>query len=107
MTSDANPTRETQRAKAGATGLGSIGVQDPAGLPALTPRELAVLALLDRRYSNKEIARELQVAPETVKKYTISIYEKLNVKGRHEAATKGRALGYLQPPAQAPHPGAS
>jgi len=94
-------------ATAGATGLGPIGVPDPAGLPALTPRELAVLSLLDRRYSNKEIARELHVAPETVKKYTISIYEKLNVKGRHEAAAKGRALGYLQPPAQAPHPEAT
>jgi LuxR family maltose regulon positive regulatory protein len=78
-----------------AAAAGSVGVASPGGLPVLTSRELDVLALLERRYSNKEIAQELFVAPETVKKYTISLYEKLNVKGRHEAAAKGRALGYL------------
>lgn len=61
----------------------------------LTEREAQVLFLLDRRLSNKEIAKELMVAPETVKKYTISIYRKLHVSGRRAASEKARTLGYL------------
>ena len=67
----------------------------PAGGNVLTDREAQVLLLLDRRLSNKEIARELMVAPETVKKYTISIYRKLHVGGRRAASEKARTLGYL------------
>ncbi len=54
-----------------------------------------MLALLEKRFSNKEIAAELLIAPETVKKHSISIYRKLNVAGRREAVEKARALGYL------------
>lgn len=68
----------------------------PGGDDGLTERETEVLVLLDRRLSNKEIARELIVSPATVKKYTISIYRKLHVSGRRDAADKARALGYLQ-----------
>lgn len=65
------------------------------GEPALTTREADVLRLLDARYSNKEIARELIIAPATVKKHTITLYDKLNVHGRREAVAKARSLGYL------------
>jgi len=62
---------------------------------ALTSREADVLRLLDERLSNKEIARELMIAPATVKKHTVTLYEKLNVHGRREAVAKARALGYV------------
>ena len=68
----------------------------PGGDDLLTGRETEVLVLLDRRLSNKEIARELIVSTATVKKYSISIYRKLHVSGRRAAADKARALGYLQ-----------
>ncbi len=71
----------------------------------LTDREAQVLVLLDRRMSNKEIARELLVSPATVKKNTISIYRKLHVPGRRAAADKARALGYLEDARAHPAPG--
>ena len=72
-------------------GIGSVN-----GEPTLTGREREVLELLAERLSNKEIARELLIAPATVKKRTVTLYGKLNVHGRREAVAKARALGYLQ-----------
>lgn len=66
------------------------------GGPALTGRELDVLRLLANRYTNREIASELYIAVGTVKKRTVSLYDKLNVHGRREAVMKARALGYLR-----------
>ena len=65
------------------------------GQPALTARETEVLRLLAARYSNKEIARELIIAPATVKKHTVTLYDKLNVHGRREAVAKAHTLGYI------------
>jgi LuxR family maltose regulon positive regulatory protein len=67
-----------------------------AGEPALTPREFDVLGLLAAHKTNKEIARELFIAPGTVKKNTVRLYDKLNVHGRREAVAKARTLGYLR-----------
>jgi LuxR family maltose regulon positive regulatory protein len=59
----------------------------------LTDRELEVLALLARRYSNKEIARQLFISPTTVKRHASNIYQKLQVGGRRQAVEKAIALG--------------
>ena len=61
----------------------------------LTQRESDVLRLLALRYSNKEIARELLISAATVKKHTVSLYQKLHVGSRREAVDKATALGYL------------
>ena len=61
----------------------------------LTAREADVLRLLAARYSNKEIARELIIAPATVKKHTVTLYDKLNVHSRREAVAKALTLGYV------------
>src|SRR5918994_1616044 len=45
----------------------------------ISPRELAVLRLLDGERSNREIGRILYVSPNTVKAHTKSIYRKLGV----------------------------
>ncbi len=66
-----------------------------SGAPSLTTRERDILAMLAQRYSNKEIAHELLIAPATVKKHTVGIYQKLNVHGRQQAVAKARTLGYL------------
>ena len=71
------------------------GVPTVAGEPALTPREFDVLRLLAAHKTNKEIAQELFIAPGTVKKNTVRLYDKLNVHGRRDAVAKARALGYL------------
>jgi LuxR family maltose regulon positive regulatory protein len=83
--------------------LTSAGGQttDAASLSALveslTPRELDVLTLLGRRLTNKEIAAELVISPETVKTHTLSIYRKFGVRNRRQAVARARDLGLLSP----------
>jgi ATP/maltotriose-dependent transcriptional regulator MalT len=62
---------------------------------ALTPRELEVLALLDRHLTNQEIAEELVVSPSTVKTHTLNIYRKLDVHGRKQAVARATELSIL------------
>ncbi len=61
----------------------------------LTPRELEVLRLVALGLSNRDIAEDLVVAPETVRWYTKQIYSKLGVHGRVPALVRARELGLL------------
>ncbi len=61
----------------------------------LTNRELEILDLLEQRQRNKEIAAELSISPETIKKHLYNIYGKLNVSGRRQAVEKAQTLGIL------------
>jgi len=61
----------------------------------LTMRESQVLRLLAQRFSNKEIASELFISAATVKKHTVSLYQKLHVGSRREAVEKASAFGLL------------
>lgn len=56
--------------------------------PELSRRETEVLGCLTKGYSNKEIAEELSISPDTVHWHLKQIYDKLHVKGRTEAALK-------------------
>jgi LuxR family maltose regulon positive regulatory protein len=72
----------------------SMRPENPVLLPeALSRRELEVLSLLGNRLRDKEIARELGIAPGTVKSHLKSLFRKLGVGNRLEAAAKARALG--------------
>jgi LuxR family maltose regulon positive regulatory protein len=70
--------------------LGSPGLIEP-----LTKRELEVLALLEQRLSNKEIAARLFITPSTAKQHTLRIYQKLQVNARHDAVAKAQSLGLV------------
>jgi LuxR family maltose regulon positive regulatory protein len=61
----------------------------------LTPRELEVLILITRGYSNQKIATHLVVTLHTVKKHTSNIYGKLDVTSRTQAVARGRELGLI------------
>ena len=61
----------------------------------LSQRELEVLHLIALGRTNQEIARQLIVAPGTVKAHTASIYRKLDVANRTEAVARARQLGIL------------
>jgi DNA-binding CsgD family transcriptional regulator len=61
----------------------------------LTPRQTAIIALIEEGYSNKEIARQLKIAPETVKTHVKSIFIKLGVERRAQAVSRARALGLV------------
>jgi ATP/maltotriose-dependent transcriptional regulator MalT len=65
------------------------------GLEPLTERELQILRLLDKDFTNKEIARKLVVTPGTVKVHTNNVYRKLSVNNRRAAVTLSKALGLL------------
>lgn len=64
-------------------------------LPELTPRERDVLALLAQGNSNKQIARALDLSPETIKDYLNGVYRKLEVRDRLGAVGKARELGLI------------
>jgi predicted ATPase/class 3 adenylate cyclase/DNA-binding CsgD family transcriptional regulator len=66
-----------------------------APVEPLSEREIEVLALLAEGLSNREIAQQLYLSPNTVRVHTHHIYGKLGVSNRTQAAAKGRALGLL------------
>ncbi len=61
----------------------------------LSKRELEILSFLDKRLSNKEIAKKLFISPATVKRHTNNIYSKLAVHDRYTAVTKATTIGIL------------
>jgi LuxR family maltose regulon positive regulatory protein len=67
----------------------------PALPEPLTAREQEVLQRLAAGLTNREIAADLSISPETVKKHTSSIYSKLAVQDRRTAVARARALALL------------
>ena len=60
---------------------------------ALTRRESDILKLVAVGLSNKEIAKDLAIAPETVKSHVKHIFTKLNVERRAQAVSRAQVLG--------------
>jgi DNA-binding CsgD family transcriptional regulator len=86
--------------------VGMRGLRGPAPLPfdgnpkaaeslGLSARELEVLREIAAGHSNKDIARVLEVSPNTVKTHVSHVYEKLGAKRRTDALRKARELGLL------------
>ena len=69
--------------------------QETEILEPLSPRELEVLELIEQGLSNQEIADRLFLALSTVKGYTRTLFDKLQVERRTEAVARARALGWL------------
>jgi DNA-binding NarL/FixJ family response regulator len=69
-------------------------MQQP-GQPHLTSRERQILALIEERCSNKEIAVRLEIEIQTVKNHVHNILEKLQLHSRREAASYARERGIL------------
>ncbi|MGC9346604.1 MAG: LuxR C-terminal-related transcriptional regulator, partial [Anaerolineae bacterium] len=61
----------------------------------LSDREIEVLQLIAKGYTNREIGEALYIALNTVKGHTREIYGKLGVHSRTQAVVKARALGIL------------
>lgn len=62
----------------------------------ISGREREVLALLAAGRSNKEIARQLDVSPNTVKTHVAKLFEKLSVRRRTAAIGRARELGLIR-----------
>ena len=60
----------------------------------LTPRERELLVLVAKGRDNSSIAQELNLAEQTVRNYTSTLYEKLGVHSRAEAIVWARERGF-------------
>lgn len=63
--------------------------------PILSPREIELLQLLARGYSNRQAATELGISPHTIGDHVKSIYRKLRVGNRGEAMARAFRSGLL------------
>ena len=70
-------------------------VSGPDWLEPLNGRERSVLRFLAVGNSHKQIAKELQLSPNTVRWYMQSLYAKLQVGNRTEAVNRARDAGLL------------
>lgn len=71
----------------------NVKVRDSLGI---SEREFEVLTLLAKGRSNKEIAIELDVSPNTVKTHVARLFEKLEANRRTEAISRARELGMIR-----------
>jgi LuxR family maltose regulon positive regulatory protein len=60
---------------------------------SLSPRESDILRLIAEGLSNKAIAKDLAIAPETVKSHIKNIFIKLKVERRAQAVSRAQILG--------------
>jgi LuxR family maltose regulon positive regulatory protein len=67
----------------------------PQPRESLSARERRIVGLIAQGQSNKEIARALEIGPETVKSHVKGIFIKLNVERRAQAVARAQALGLL------------
>jgi len=61
----------------------------------LSPRERNILEQIGQGRSNKQIALELGIAPETVKSHVKNIFVKLAVEKRAQAVSRAQSLDLL------------
>ena len=64
----------------------------------LTLRELELLKWVAQGYSNKAIAKEMSISPNTVKYHMKSVLQKLSVQNRAEAVATAIRAGWLPEP---------
>lgn len=67
----------------------------PDSVPALSARELDVLACVALGWTNAQVANDLGITMETVKSYLRSAMRKLDARSRMEAVVSARRLGLL------------
>jgi LuxR family maltose regulon positive regulatory protein len=77
-------------------GTGTGPSRDQALRSLLTPREREILELIAEGQSNKAIARELNLGPETVKSHLKHVFAKLGVERRTQAVLRAGELGLVK-----------
>jgi len=73
------------------------GSRPDTTVEALTGRELEVLRLAARGYTNKAIGAELSISDRTVQGHLAKIYAKMSAASRTEAVMRAVTLGWIPP----------
>ena len=66
--------------------------------PSLSEREIEIVRLVAKGFSNDELADRLHLSPETIKAHLRHVYEKLGVESRVEAVTEAMRTGLVEAP---------
>lgn len=86
LPAEAQATEIVAAVRAAAAGAPSLVGPAPAHRATLTPREAEVLRWLATGATNREIADALHLSTDAIKKHSSSLYRKLGVRNRTEAA---------------------
>ena len=65
-------------------------------LSEYSPREQEILLFLSQGYTNKEIAKSLDISPNTVKTHLSKVFEKLEVSNRTQAVAEAKLLKLIK-----------
>lgn len=68
---------------------------DPDIVAKFSKRELEILPLLSKGLTNKEIAKLLEISPNTIKTHLKNLYEKLESENRTQAVDEAKSLNLL------------
>ena len=74
----------------------STTVISPRDLDGLTGRELEILQLLARGYTNQKIADKLYVSINTIKTHVSNLFDKLGARNRIDALVRAKDAGILE-----------
>ena len=73
------------------------GRENSSIIEPLTERELQILNLTGKGFSNKAIGVQLKISDRTVQNHLANIFQKLNAESRTEAVMRGVSLGLISP----------
>ena len=70
-------------------------IENFSSMPELSPRQIEILNLVAKGFSNKEIAEIIGISPDTVKEHVANIFQRIGASSRAEAATLAVNLGLI------------
>ena len=70
-------------------------IENFSSMPELSPRQIEILNLVAKGFSNKEIAEIVGISSETVKEHVANIFQRIGASSRAEAATLAVSLGLI------------
>ena len=70
-------------------------IENISAMPEMSPRQIEILNLVAKGFSNKEIAKIVGISPETVKEHVANIFSRIGASSRAEAATLAVNLGLI------------
>jgi two-component system, NarL family, response regulator LiaR len=86
----------TAKARTQIETVAAIGPTMSASELGISPREEQVLKLIAAGHSNQEIADELFLSLNTIKKHTSTLFRKLGASRRTQAIEKARKMGLIR-----------